>query len=214
MLKKRNGNWSEQSSSEGMLDSCMESQYIDKKTSQVTNAAFKEFQRSHSNFGDRKNHLDNAPRKENEDEINRQDNPEIFVNNRKFVDGLLDENEKASDRTVCSKTRQKYKKSLLTKSCEFKSAMNLSTKDMFRAYQTKKSYYSMVASEMVHAKRRKSHRILPLSRSASLGEVDQLDEDEIFDNQGENITREVPKISSENCMERRSVFYHRKCNFF
>ena len=73
----------------------------------------------------------------------------------------------------------KNSNSFLTKSCDLKTALSISRKDLINSCKMKKRYCSFITSELLNNKK-KQQPILPLSRSASWSEVDMLGDNEEF----------------------------------
>ena len=104
--------------------------------------------------------------------------PAIFINSTEIIEQL---NGKSPIKDLCdvSPSMKRNSNSFLTKSCELKTALSISTKDLINSYKIRKRYCSLFKTELLD-NRRKHSSILPLSRSASWSEVDMIGVNEEF----------------------------------
>ena len=110
-----------------------------------------------------------------------KDHPIICVNSENIEDSCLPYNEtmERSFETSQPSNQIKSSSSLFSKSCDLKTALSLSTKDLINHCRIKKKYCSFFTIELLNNKR-KHHSKLPLSRSASWSEIDMIGDYEQF----------------------------------
>ena len=173
MLRK-NGNLGEFSSSEGMLTFCAEEQcvnfkeekaWIDKNTlkNKTSQTPFKSHKENNiSNNGEEMKDEDDsnsnpcnlneiilyAPSENDNTRSMYKDHPVICVNNENIEESCLPDNEicerSTSFETSQPSTQVKSLSSLFSKSCDLKTALSISTKDLMNHCRMKENYCSFL----------------------------------------------------------------------